>query len=211
MPGSSIDLVVYQDANGGSPVDATLVYRQPVFLNQPGLNRIVLDQVAIITEPVVWIGFYLPVDFRFHADKSGSSVLTYWAWTPASTFDLNSLANAAVLGPGDGSEPVEIAMDGIARITAETRTPNYEETAAAFPLTEQVPTSAAQDTSLMQDYAKCAGVSYDPADNSISTALSFPMECRVAEPMSRLMRSPIRQIRFWKRTAPVHCTNCRPS
>lgn len=90
-PGS-IDLVVYQDANGGSPVDATLVYRQTVSLERTGVNRIALEQAAIITEPVVWVGFYLPVDFRFHADRSGPSVLTYWAWTPASTFDLASLS-----------------------------------------------------------------------------------------------------------------------
>ena len=181
VPGSSIDLVVYQDANGGSPLDATLVYRQSVWLNGTGVNRIVLDRAAVITEPVVWVGFYLPVDFRFHADRSGSSVLTYWAWTPEGTFDLSSLANAAVLGPGDGSEPVEIAMEGIARITAETRTPNYEETAAAFPLTEQLKTSSAQDMSLMRVYENCDRLLYDPADNSVSTAQSFPLYCRVAD------------------------------
>ena len=181
VPGSSIDLVVYQDANGGSPVDATLVYRQTVFLGRTGLNRIELDRAVIITEPVVWVGFYLPVDFRFHADTSGSSVLTYWAWTTGGTFDLASLASAGVLGPGDGTEPVEIAMDGIARITAELRTPNYDEIAIAFPLTEQLVTTAAQDTSAMRVYENCDRVLYDPADNSISTGLSFPLNCRVAD------------------------------
>lgn len=181
VPGSVIDLVVYQDANGGSPIDATLVHRQSVTLNRTGVNRILLDRAAIITEPVIWVGFYLPVDFRFHADRSGSSILTYWAWTPAGTFDLNSLANAAVLGPGDGTAPVEIAMDGIARITAETRTPTYEETAAAFPLTEQLATSSAQDTSLMRAYEDCHNLTYDPADNSISTGLSFPLYCHLAD------------------------------
>jgi len=181
VPGSSIDLVVYQDANGGSPVDATLVHRQTVFLGQTGLNRVELNRAAVITEPVVWVGFYLPVDFRFHADTSGSSVLTYWAWTAGGTFDVSSLANAGVLGPGDGTEPVEIAMDGIARITAELRTPDYDEIAATFPLTEQLITTAAQDTSTMRVYENCAGVLYDPADNSISTGLSFPLYCRVAE------------------------------
>ena len=90
VPGSSIDLVVYQDPNGGSPVDATLVRRQQVALEQTGINRIALDEAVIITEPVIWVGFYLPVDFRFHADQSGPSVLTYWAWTPASIIDLAS-------------------------------------------------------------------------------------------------------------------------
>ncbi|MCY3917599.1 MAG: hypothetical protein OXG49_16460 [Chloroflexi bacterium] len=181
VPGSTIDLVVYQDANGGSPIDATLVHRQSISMNRPGVNRIELDRAAIITEPVVWVGFYLPVDFRFFADQSGSSTLTYWAWTPEGTFDLTSLANAAVLGPGDGTEPVEISMEGIARITAETRTPDYDETAAAFPLTEQMTTSSAQDTSLLRDYDDCRNLAYDPADNSISTGLSFPLYCRHAD------------------------------
>ena len=180
LPGSSIDLVVYQDANGGSPVDATLVYRQLVALEQTGINRIVLDQAAIITEPVVWVGFYLPVGFRFHADRSGSSVLTYWAWTPESAFDLASLGSAGVLGPGDGSEPVGIVMDGIARISAELRTPQYEETAAALPLGQQLVANVAQDTSIMQLYENCGLLLYDPEDISISATLSFPLDCRVA-------------------------------
>ena len=57
VPGSSIEMLVYQDANGGSPVDATLVYQQSVTLEQIGINRIELSQAAIITEPVVWVGF----------------------------------------------------------------------------------------------------------------------------------------------------------
>lgn len=182
-PGSSIDLVVYQDANGGSPVDATLVYRQSVSLGLAGLNRVELERAAVITEPVVWVGFYLPVDFRFHADRSGASVLTYWAWTPGGTFDVSSLANAAVLGPGDGSEPVEIEMDGIARITAETRSPNYDELAVAFPITEQMQTTVGQDASSMREYEDCPGVLYDPEDNSIGHALTFPMMCRLHDPI----------------------------
>lgn len=180
VPGSSIELVVYQDANGGSPVDATLVYRQAVALEQTGINRIALEQVAIIAEPVVWVGFYLPVDFRFHADRSGSSVLTYWAWTPESTFELATLASAEVLGPGDGSEPAGIAMDGIARITAELRTAQVAEMAAALPLGQQLVAEAPQDTSIMQIYDNCDLVLYDPEDISISPALSFPLDCRVA-------------------------------
>jgi hypothetical protein len=180
VPGSNIELVVYQDANGGSPVDATLVHRQTVALEQTGINRIALEQVAIIAEPVVWVGFYLPVDFRFHADRSGSSVLTYWAWTPESTFELATLASAAVLGPGDGSEPVGIAMDGIARITAELRTAQVAEMAAALPLGQQLVAEVAQDTSLMQIYDNCDLVLYDPEDISISPELSFPLDCRVA-------------------------------
>ena len=180
VPGSNIELLVYQDANGGSPVDATLVYRQPVALERTGVNRVVLEEPAIITDPVVWVGFFLPVDFRFHADRSGSSVLTYWAWTPESAFDLSSLASAAVLGPGDGSEPVGIAMDGIARITAELRTAVYEELAASLPLGEQIVAARAQDTSILQLYEHCGLLLFDPEDISISRELSFPLECRVA-------------------------------
>ena len=179
-PGSSIDLVVYQDANGGSPVDATLVYQQAVALERTGINRITLEQAAIITEPVVWVGFYLPVDFRFHADRSGSSVLTYWAWTPESTFDLSSLSSAAVLGPGDGSEPVGIAMDGIARITAEIRTAQHDEVSVSLPVGQQFVAEVRQDTSIMQVYENCDLVLYDPEDISISAALSFPLDCRIA-------------------------------
>ena len=67
VPGAHIELVVYQDSNGGSPVDATLVHRQPVTINQAGFHRFLLDPAAIVTEPVVWVGFYLPVGFRFNA------------------------------------------------------------------------------------------------------------------------------------------------
>ena len=101
VPGVNSEMLVYVDGNGGSPIDARLVHSQPVML-QGGLNRVQLRQAAIIEEPVVWVGFRMPVGLEFHADISGASVLTYWAWTPGGDFDLNSLANAAVLGPGDG-------------------------------------------------------------------------------------------------------------
>ena len=179
VPGSSIEMLVYQDANGGSPVDATLVYQQSVTLEQIGVNRIELSQAAIITEPVVWVGFNLPVGFKFNADTSGSSVLTYWAWTAGGTFDLTSLSNAAVLGPGDGSEPVSIAMDGIARITAELRTAQYEEISAVVPLGRQVTPNVGQDTSIMQAYENCASLLYDPDDINISADSSFTLECSV--------------------------------
>ena len=177
VPGSAIDLLVYQDVNGGSPVDATLVYRQTVALEQTGVNRVELSEAAIITAPVVWVGFNLPVGFRFYADTSGSSVLTYWAWTTGGSFDLTALSNAEVLGPGDGSEPVNIAMDGIARITAELRTAEYEEITVVVPLGRQVYTDVAQDTSIMQPYANCASLLFDPEDIEISAASSFTLDC----------------------------------
>lgn len=178
-PGSAIDLLVYQDANGGSPVDASLVYREAVALEQTGVNRIELGTPAIITAPVVWVGFNLPVGFRFYADTSGSSVLTYWAWTAGGTFDLTALSNAEVLGPGDGSEPVNIAMDGIARITAELRLAEYEEISVGVPLGRQVFTDVVQDTSIMRPYGNCGTLLYDPEDIEISAGSSFSLDCTV--------------------------------
>ena len=179
VPGATIDLLVYQDGNGGSPVDATLVYREQVGIGLTGLNRLELAEAAIITEPVVWVGFNLPVGFEFHADTSGSSVLTYWAWTTGGTFDLTSLASAGVLGPGDGSEPANIAMDGIARITAELRTAEFEEVAAGIPLGRQIVPGVAQDTSIMLGYDNCGGLLFDPEDIEISAESSFTLDCYV--------------------------------
>ena len=104
----------------------------------------------------------MPVGFEFHADTSGSSVLTYWAWTPGSSFDLSNLGSAAVLGPGDGTAPVNIAMEGIARITAELRAAEYEEMESSVPLGRQIRSSSQQDTSIMQPYSACQTLLYDP-------------------------------------------------
>ncbi|MFW5691860.1 MAG: hypothetical protein ACOCX3_00765 [Chloroflexota bacterium] len=119
VAGESAVAVVYEDANGGSPADATLVGRSTVNITQAGVFTVTFNPPLEITQPVIWVGFYLPVDFEFRADTSGSSVLTYWAWTPGETFDLSSPSNAQVLGPADGSAPVSIDMGGVARITAE--------------------------------------------------------------------------------------------
>lgn len=119
VPGASIDLLIYEDSNGGSPIDARLVSQTQVDIRQPGVFTYQFPTPVTITQPVVWIGFYLPVDFRFLADTSGSSVLTYWAWTAGMRFNVNDLASAQILGPADGSAPVNINMNGKARITAE--------------------------------------------------------------------------------------------
>lgn len=119
VPGASIDLLIYEDGNGGSPVDARLVSQTQVDIRQPGVFTYEFPVPLAVTQPVVWIGFYLPVDFRFLADRSGSSVLTYWAWTPGARFNVSDLASAQILGPADGSAPVNIDMNGKARITAE--------------------------------------------------------------------------------------------
>lgn len=179
-PGSHIDLVVYQDANGGSPVDASLVHRQSVQINRRGVQRFILNEAAIITEPVAWVGFYLPVGFRFHADTSGPSVLTYWAWAPGGTFPLDNLASAPVLGPGDGTEPVSIDMQGVARITAELRPLFHQEMASDAVLGNQLIAEGEQDTSLLQGYPHCGGLLFDPEDIAITSRASFTVHCGVA-------------------------------
>ncbi|MYD11029.1 MAG: hypothetical protein F4X02_13430 [Chloroflexi bacterium] len=181
VPGSAIDLLVYQDANGGSPIDSTLVYRETVALEQAGVNRIALGTPVIITAPVVWVGFNLPVDFRFYADTSGPSVLTYWAWTTGGTFDLTALSSAEALGPGDGSEPINIAMNGIARISAELRLAAYQEVSESAPLGEQIYTDVAQDTSIMRPYNRCVNLFFDPEDIEISADSSFTLDCEVQD------------------------------
>ena len=65
VPASSVEVVIYQDGNGGSPVDATLVTRQTVTIATSGTARIVLDTPASITEPVVWGWFLFACWFRF--------------------------------------------------------------------------------------------------------------------------------------------------
>ncbi len=119
VPGASIDLLIYEDANGGSPIDARLVSQNQVNIGASGTFTYDFATPVNINQPVVWIGFYLPVDFRFLADTSGSSVLTYWAWTPGGRFNVNDLSSAQILGPADGSAPVNINLNGKARISAE--------------------------------------------------------------------------------------------
>src|SRR5690606_9980705 len=86
-----IQVVIYGDSNGGSPVDATLIYQTQVTIQTAGSAFIPLPERVLVNYPVVWVGFYLPVGFRFFGDSSGSSVFTYWAWTANSTFDLSNL------------------------------------------------------------------------------------------------------------------------
>jgi hypothetical protein len=119
VPGQPATVVVYQDANGGSPQDATLIGQAQVTIQQAGVYTYTFPTPVEVTQPVVWVGFYLPVGFEFRADTSGSSVLTYWGWEPGSTFDLSNLAAPSVFGPSDGTAPVNLNLGGIARITAE--------------------------------------------------------------------------------------------
>ena len=168
VPGGRVVVVVYEDATGGSPYDATLAYRQVVSINESGNVRIALAEPAFVSETVAWVGFYLPVDFRFYADASGASSLTYWAWTPGGTFDLTSPARAVVLGPGDGSAPVNIQMDGIARIGVELRQATGLELARLSPLGQQVAESAEVDVSNFNEHHNCPGFLWEPGSSSLN-------------------------------------------
>lgn len=181
-----VDVVVYQDANGGSPVDAVLAGRTQVNINQTGVVTVTFPTPITVTQPVVWIGFYLPVDFRFLADTSGTSVLTYWAWTPGGQFDLANLASAQVFGPADGSSPVNIDMKGVARITGEisgasvtqgtpgTPTATIDATAAFLTGTPaavitQVASISNVDLSVLRVYPPaCDTLSWDREDISVT-------------------------------------------
>lgn len=175
------ELVIYQDFNGGSPIDAELVYQQQLTITQVGSVTITLNEPAEITAPVVWVGFYLPVDFRFYADTSGSSVLTYWAWTPGGTFDLSNLSSAGVFGPADGSAPVNIDLNGIARITAEITSANPLLGTPVFLAT--FPTDGNPEAPLveMAGYENCEGLFFDAADRAITYDYSIGLECQPVE------------------------------
>ena len=186
-PGAAIDVVVYQDANGGSPVDATIVGQKQVDITTSGVFTATFDQPLQITAPVLWVGFYLPVDFVFRADNSGASTLTYWAWQPNARFDLTNLSSAAVLGPANGSEPVNINMNGIARITAEIITDGSE---TVVPVTSTTTTTednrifqivgdAATSLGPMTTYTFCLPVSYDSADVFVTYRGGIRWFCRL--------------------------------
>lgn len=181
--GQPVTVVVYADPNGGTPQDAQLIARADVAINDTGVVRIVLPQPATTSSRIVWAGFYLPVDFRFRADQSGNSVLTYWAWTPNSVIDLNNLANAAIFGPGDGSGPVNIAMGGIARINIELNQADGRTgappTFGGAPLGQQIVTDAQADLNLLNGYDGCPNVRFDPSDIQFGGGGTFTLHCRV--------------------------------
>ena len=178
VPGASVDVVVYEDANGGSPVDARLAGRTSVNITQAGVFTAVFPTPVTVTQRAVWVGFYLPVNFRFLADTSGASVLTYWAWTPGAVFDLNNLGSAAVLGPSDGTAPVNINLNGKARISFEVSTTlaGAASTPGA-PLVTQQPGPAGGDLSVMATFPLCPQVSYDTADEAISWRNDMNTHC----------------------------------
>jgi hypothetical protein len=183
VPGAPVQVVIYEDGNGGSPADATLVYQTEVSIQTAGTARIELPEPVSINAPVVWVGFYLPVDFEFFADESGTSVLTYWAWSPGTTFDLSNLSSAQVFGPADGSAPVNIDMGGIARITAELDTGQTASDAppaadGSVPIGQPIDGGSA-DLSVLSQYDYCGErLLYDPADVNITARRTFTVHCR---------------------------------
>ncbi len=174
VAGSAVTAVVYQDANGGSPVDATLAGSEQFTISQAGTFTATFTTPVTVTQPVVWVGFSLPVGFSFQADTSGTSVLTYWAWTPGGTFDLSKLSTAQVLGPADGTAPVNIAMTGKARITAEiTGAGGTTGTTGT-----QTPTGQGSvDMGVMAYYLGCDNLSHDTADEYVSYGDAINLHC----------------------------------
>lgn len=183
VPGQPVGVVIYEDPNGGSPVDARFIHKTDTTIDTTGLVTIPLREAVNVNSPVIWVGFYLPIQTRFKSDQQGSSVLTYWAWNPGGLLDIVNLGAAQVLGPSDGSAPANLNLGGVARINftmtsagGRSVLPNGE------PLTigEQMDTAnAAGDTSVMREYATCPGIFFDPADIDIIANGSFSLHCRV--------------------------------
>lgn len=182
--GQAVQVVIYEDANGGSPIDASLKYQTQVFIETGGTAFITLPEPVRTSAPVIWVGFYLPDGFRFFGDDSGSSVLTYWAWSPGATFNLADLSSAQVLGAGDGSEPVSVNMAGVARITAEVTPINESGLSGDGTNDEGVPVGiqidgGEADLSLLNTYPYCGDrLLYDSQDIVFSARERFTTHCR---------------------------------
>jgi len=193
VSGAVVDVVVYQDANGGSPIDATLAGQTQVTIAATGVYTVTFPTPVSITQPVLWVGFYLPVGFKFQADKPGTSVLTYWAWTSGGRFDLSKLSTATVLGPSNGSAPVSFDMKGIARITAEisnsagagTPVPTLNPAVTPIPgLTiTQVPVTSTQPMNVLKVYPPaCDTLFWDTEDVGITFSGSIAVRCTAIWP-----------------------------
>jgi hypothetical protein len=193
-PGQQVEVVVYQDATGGSPIDATVAGRMSVNIAQSGVFTAVFPEPVEINQPVLWAGFYLPVDFEFLADTSGTSVLTYWAWQPGARFDLANLNSAGVFGPANGSAPVNLDMGGIARINVEIVTDGPVDTSTTTLATGvgagvspridadgrilQVVGDSSVSLAPMVPYSECTSLSYDALDIAITYRQSVRFYCK---------------------------------
>ncbi|MFZ4816369.1 MAG: hypothetical protein ACOYL5_17675 [Phototrophicaceae bacterium] len=155
------EAVVYADANGGSPQDATLIASTQLVFTGQGRFTATFPTPVITDSPIVWIGFYMPVGTQFLSDRQGRSVLTYWAWTPDALFDLRRLSNAQILGPSDGSAPVNLNIGGVARITATARSANGVVVDNFY---RQFDQTATDDLSYLINYAGCPGLFKDEGD-----------------------------------------------
>lgn len=217
VPGQPIDVVVYQDANGGSPADSTLAGTTQVDITQAGTFTVTLPTPITVTQPAVWVGFYLPVDFRFLADTSGTSVLTYWAWTPGGRFNINSLASAAILGPSDGSAPVNINLNGKARITAEITGAGGVSGTPAAPGATPVQVAGAQtnaNVGVLVQIDACTNALYDTADEIVSYRSALNVRCRISpefvapsNPLGYLRRGQLYDIQFYEQNNGIASTD----
>lgn len=184
VPSVPVQVLIYEDANGGSPIDAALAYQTEAVIQTGGTAFVQLPEPVVTSAPVVWVGFYLPAGFRFFADNSGSSVLTYWAWTPGSSFNLNDLTSAQVFGPADGSDPVAIDQGGVARITAEITPLNASGLTGDGTNDEGIPVGVQidggdADLSLLSIYPFCGdSLLYDAQDVNLSARRRFTTHCR---------------------------------
>ena len=113
--------MVYEDPNGGSPIDATLNNQFQISIKDRGIISFEPPSPIIVNSNIIWIGMYMPPGMEFLADNRGNKILTYWAWTPESLINLRDLSSAQILGPSDGTSPVNLDIGGVARITATAR------------------------------------------------------------------------------------------
>lgn len=175
----AVQVVIYEDGNGCSPIDARLIRQTTVTIQTAGVATIRLPEPVTTNAPVIWVGFYLPVGFRFFADESGSSVLTYWGWSPGTTFALSDLGSAAVFGPSDGTAPVNIDLGGIARITAEI-TDGGTVASGSGGLGSQIQGSSDASLDILQAYPFCGeSLRYDPDDIRVTAQARFTVHCRL--------------------------------
>lgn len=183
-PGRAVEVVVYGDADGGSPTNARLLVRQTVDITAAGVFTVTFPAPVTVSDRYAWVGFYLPVDFEFLADASGVSSATYWAWQPGSTFDLANIASAGVVGPSNGGAPVNINLNGVARITAEVITGTSNSATTAQPTITATPVQQLIDTSgvslaPMVAYDTCPAVYYDSGDIGVTYGYGVKFYCRV--------------------------------
>ena len=101
-------------------------------------------------------------------------MLTYWAWTTGGTFDLSNLSAAQVLVPSDGTAPVNINLNGKARITAEI-TGADGGTSTTGP---QTPNGGDVNLGVMAPYSGCGNVSYDSGDVASSLLSAIALSCQ---------------------------------